>query len=624
MFQCSNPTCTINKGKCDKQHRCFTCGSFTHRMCLFDITVKETGDYWDDLAFPGNCVGCDKNPKNRVLKAAVLKNKDKKDFDEKGLENGKDKSAKEKDSPIFSPRRTRSKKKKIDLKSDEKEKKKIGLKDPDPADGLTKNEDDAGVTLINGADLFLESEKFLLLPGFMTFSNLKRGERLLDQYNEIPEGFTSRSQIVDKLVNIPATYWGKIDTESRDVSKMWWKTEIYNKALNDLTPDEMVRTILYGKVLQKAPRSQCYEVVLMNALNEICLIHSGTIRNFLYNDGGGGKKKATDKAKDKKKKGKNGKKTRISTVHEADEESSDNDSNSEKEYDEDELIEVNSGMSSEDDMQEDDGSSSDSDTESEAESDDEEEDKDFVRIEPRTKIKRKWEVVENHTETSFNRPKMESYVNCVPIGGWTNLSPSDVFFMQLPKNELDIWCTETSKNLLKEKKKAIDVDEMKVFIGCLFAITQGRKVGGITKCFESITDGLFPPLDLGRFGMKLRQFQSIMSCLEYADKSKADENDTYWRTEQLFHCFNDHYATIVTYGTYVNVDERIFWSYARAQPEGIKVCGRKPKGTGQECKTLSCIDMNVTTTFEHVRGNSNNEYIRDHMKEYGKAASVVI
>ena len=30
------------------------------------------------------------------------------------------------------------------------------------------------------------------------------------------------------------------------------------------------------------------------------------------------------------------------------------------------------------------------------------------------------------------------------------------------------------------------------------------------------------------------------------------------------------------------------------------------------------------TAFEHVRGNSKNQYIRDHMKEYGKASSIVI
>ena len=117
-----------------------------------------------------------------------------------------------------------------------------------------------------------------------------------------------------------------------------------------------------------------------------------------------------------------------------------------------------------------------------------------------------------------------------------------------------------------------------------------------------------------------------MECFEFGDCNAKDDDviDKYWRTEQLLHWFNDHYSNVVQHGTYVNVDERMFWSYARAQPEGIKVCGRKPRGTGQECKTLSCVDMNVTTTFEHVRGSSTNEFERDHMKEYGKAASVVI
>ena len=54
------------------------------------------------------------------------------------------------------------------------------------------------------------------------------------------EGFTTRSQIVDKLVNISATYWGnKIDTTTRDETKMLWKTDIYDKALNLLSPDKM-------------------------------------------------------------------------------------------------------------------------------------------------------------------------------------------------------------------------------------------------------------------------------------------------------------------------------------------------------------------------------------------------
>ena len=57
---------------------------------------------------------------------------------------------------------------------------------------------------------------------------------------------------------------------------MWWRTTIYDKVLNSLTPDEMSRTILYGKVLQKAKPGPCYEVILMNALDEFTIKQLGT------------------------------------------------------------------------------------------------------------------------------------------------------------------------------------------------------------------------------------------------------------------------------------------------------------------------------------------------------------
>ena len=67
---------------------------------------------------------------------------------------------------------------------------------------------------------------------------------------------------------------------------------------------------------------------------------------------------------------------------------------------------------------------------------------------------------------------MDSYVTTVPIGGWVDMSPADIFFMQLPRNEIQLWCKETSKNLVEKKRSPIDVDEMKKIIGCLFVITQ--------------------------------------------------------------------------------------------------------------------------------------------------------
>ena len=52
------------------------------------------------------------------------------------------------------------------------------------------------------------------------------------------------------------------------------------------------------------------------------------------------------------------------------------------------------------------------------------------------------------------------------------------------------------------------------------------------------------------------------------------DTDPYWRTESLFNHFNSRYNTlVVSHGTYLNVDERMFWSFAKMQPEGIKICG---------------------------------------------------
>ena len=364
----------------------------------------------------------------------------------------------------------------------------------------------------------------------------------------------------------------------------------------------MEKALLIGKVIGKVRSGGQWEVALINAPNEISLIHGQDIRAFLYDVDNSSSNQNQSKTKNSNPK-RAGRKVAA--------------------FDDSELIEEDD-FESEDDMQDEDGSESDD--SSDEESNDAEDDTDFIRIEPRTKIERKWEVVTDEIKSTNYRGNCPSFVNFVNKNDWQRMSPWDIFELQLPKNELKSWAEYTSKNLRSLRKPPIDETEMKLFVGCLFACTQTRKVGGITKAFETVSDGLFPAQDLGRFGLKLRRFQDIMRCWEFADDSAegVDIDDDYWRTEKLFDRFNNHYAKLVTHGTYVNVDERIFWAYCRAQPGGVKICGRKPRGTGQECKTLSCIDMCVTTTFEHVRGNKNAEYSRELQKEYGKAASVVL
>eukprot|EP00957_Ditylum_brightwellii_P104129 7932312-Ditylum_brightwellii.AAC.1 len=76
--------------------------------------------------------------------------------------------------------------------------------------------------------------------------------------------------------------------------------------------------------------------------------------------------------------------------------------------------------------------------------------------------------------------------------------------------------------------------------------------------------------------------------------------DSYWRTDQLIHCFNKHYCKNFDHEWKVTCDEHIFWGFMRNQPGEGYLCARKPRGFGPEHKCLSAVGINVSTTFEHV------------------------
>ena len=79
----------------------------------------------------------------------------------------------------------------------------------------------------------------------------------------------------------------------------------------------------------------------------------------------------------------------------------------------------------------------------------------------------------------------------------------------------------------------------------------------------------------------------------------------YWKTDQLVDKFNNHYSKIFAHGTYVNVDKRIIWFFVRKQPEGVKVCNKKSRDTGQEFKMLSAVNCNITTAIGQDCGNKD-------------------
>ena len=85
MHKCKFPSCKINKGMCDSQHRCFTCGDYMHIMCSYSIMVKETGEYWEHISFPGNCYECNEDIRNRVMNLKKLEERTAYDFDDQSL-----------------------------------------------------------------------------------------------------------------------------------------------------------------------------------------------------------------------------------------------------------------------------------------------------------------------------------------------------------------------------------------------------------------------------------------------------------------------------------------------------------------------------------------------------------
>ena len=541
----------------------------------------KNGNVVEDLGFPRVCEKChDSNPNAPSHKPGDVASKDvRKEVEEVDSDT----------STITEVTEISRKKKKDDVDDDDEE----------------EDEDE------EEEEFFTEEEVKELMPGWFIPKNLKRNENVKDRYKENKPGVTSRSKIISKMVHVPASLWGVEKTNPK-----WWQHSRYvpslrNKSIEDMTK----RVVMIGKIVGKG-RQSYYDVAFVSNKDndELSEIKVSEIRKYVLPDEGDSQKKK------KAAKSRGG-------INETAGIDGGNDDDDDDDDDEDDLVEIDEFLS-EDDLQEDDGSDEEGDEEAPDDTivEDVIDPALFIRKEPRTKIDREWKVVDEVSATNYTRPITPSHVNEIPRDRWNTISNGELFLMQLPINELNQWTRLTSANLVKKKEPPTTLYEMKSFIGVLFCCTLSRKVGGITKVFETISDGLFPAQNLGRFGLKLRRFQSIMSCWEFSDKEEdgVDLEDEYWKTESLFCRFNTRYKELVTHGTYINVDERIFWSYTRNQPEGIKICGRKPRGTGQECKTLSCCDMNVTTTFEHVRGNAKTPYNRELMKEYGKAASVVL
>ena len=58
------------------------CSAYFHVMFIYTITIKEDGEEWDSIQYPGNCFECNKNKKNQTISInKVLQGKSEEDFD---------------------------------------------------------------------------------------------------------------------------------------------------------------------------------------------------------------------------------------------------------------------------------------------------------------------------------------------------------------------------------------------------------------------------------------------------------------------------------------------------------------------------------------------------------------
>eukprot|EP00957_Ditylum_brightwellii_P085859 6531542-Ditylum_brightwellii.AAC.1 len=149
----------------------------------------------------------------------------------------------------------------------------------------------------------------------------------------------------------------------------------------------------------------------------------------------------------------------------------------------------------------------------------------------------------------------------------------------MSNGEIELWVRLTSREFVKNKKSATNLVEMYRFIACIFAVKQEPKKGGIIRAFDESNDGLFPALNLGRFGLKHWCWKEKIQHWTYAELAPGmteDDMDPYWKTVQLIEHLNNHYRRNFEHGWKVTVDERIFWGYMWNQPGDGHKCERTP------------------------------------------------
>ena len=579
---------SLKKQYCHPVHKCTRCNGSLHAMCGIKEPDEET---WPTSGF-SKCNVCMTCARHDGLVATAARDSPRRSPRNSPASSSSssrsrlrvgDSDSELEDSGGKGPAKQRRKKPPTRLKPNKRKagssqrRKHQGSDDDEDYDPDLSDGDDSAASMpdleydkpfFNDLD-FEEHPKGWFIP-----DDLDAGEDVGYRY-QAPKLARGRVVKVGMLLQIPASVWGNAND--------WWQDSRYEEDLRKVPEEQLLTSVvIVGKVLGRPSRGMVDVALACNKKDdEVSQLRIKDVRRFVVVKGRKGSKR--------------GPKPKASVLPKPVPGS-----------DSEDLIEDTDPEESSSEEEEDDEEADSEGTATEEDEDDDVEPHDsenvYVVKDSNSNCFRTWRKVDEYRETSYSRPRTGSHVRNIASNEWESITATEIFKRNLPQGEMALWARLTSKALIDEGLQATTEDEMWRFVGCLGALTQSSKKGGVKKAFATESDGLFPALDLGRFGLKYWRWKELWRCWTFAELPEGmDESDMdpYWATDQLIERFNKHYTENFEHGFEITVDERIFWGYM-LQHSMHKV-DRKPRGTGQEYKCLSAVDVRVTSHLEQVR-----------------------
>lgn len=185
-----------------------------------------------------------------------------------------------------------------------------------------------------------------------------------------------------------------------------------------------------------------------------------------------------------------------------------------------------------------------------------------------------------------------------------------------------------SNNQLRMRRKTITQKELFQVVGALYAMSI-NVLSPRRKYWSNKDNCLFPPPAFGqRFGLGLHRFEEILNCLAFANPENDFGDDKWYQARALVDTCNDHWATLISPGHKITVDESMFAWYGRGSYEekgmpAVMKIKRKPKGIGCEVKTAADAGSKIMLRMEINEGKDGMKD-KKWQKDFGAGTATAL